>query len=227
MPSPQHGQRENTHLEQETRPASFFGRVRGYLVAPFAWLMGTNEQRDANDYEQRDSAGQQSPATPSEPAEEEEVQYPGSITPVRYQSQPFLLTSAQSFVSASVASTSVQPISARPLLPRTRPLITRTYASANLQPSASIRTQPLAFITVQHPTSISARPSASTSAQPLASTRIQPFASTSAEFFPSTGIQPLAFAHPRSFKSIRAQVSASTGTQPFASTSAQPSASLR
>lgn len=212
MPSLQHGQRENTHLEQETRPASFFGRVRGYLVAPFSWLMGANEQRDANDYEERDSAGQQSPATPSEPAEEEEV-----ITPVRYQSQPFLLTSAQSFVSASVVSASVQPISARPLLPRTRPLITRTYASANLQPSASIRTQPLAFITVQHPTSTSARPSASTSAQPLASTRIQPFASTSAEFFPSTGIQPLAFAHPRSFKSIRAQASASTGTQPSAS----------
>jgi len=53
----------HTRLQQDTPPISFFTKVKSYLFAPFSWLMGTNEERD--------DTGQQLPATPSEPIEEE------------------------------------------------------------------------------------------------------------------------------------------------------------
>jgi len=50
-------------LQQDTHPISFFTKVKSYLFTPFSWLMGMNEERD--------DAGQQLPATSSEPIEEE------------------------------------------------------------------------------------------------------------------------------------------------------------
>ena len=82
-------QRENARFQQDTRPISFFGKVKSYITAPFSWLMGTNE--DTNDYEERNGAGKRkrSPTAPSEPTEEEEAQHLGTkrapIKRVRYQ----------------------------------------------------------------------------------------------------------------------------------------------
>ena len=87
--APQDVQRENARFQQDTRPISFFGKVKSYITAPFSWLMGTNE--DTNDYEERDGAGKRkrSPMAPSEPTEEEEAQHLGTkrapIKRVRYQ----------------------------------------------------------------------------------------------------------------------------------------------
>ena len=240
MPSsaaPQHSQREDTRLQQDTRPISFFAKVKSYLFAPFSWLMGTNEERD--------DAGQRLPATPSEPIEEEVPFRQTERARVRYQAdqvspssastrtQSFVSTSALSFVSTGTqpsvstharpfASASVQP----PVSIRARP-----FASAHTQPPALTRNRPFASASVQPPVSnraqlsvsTSAQPSTSTRAQPSTSTRAQPSASTCTQLPASTSAQPSMSARTQPPTSTSARSSVSTSAQSSMSTSAQPS----
>ena len=181
--APQDVQRENARLQQDTRPMSFFGKVKSYITAPFSWLMGTNE--DTNDYEERDGPGKRkrSPMAPLEPREGEEAQHLGTkrapIKRVRYQTGHEPVSLRQEPLSAShLASTLTQsfPTSAHTsAFTRTWPFASagaqpsastsaQSSASTSAQPSASTRTWPFAFFRTQPPASASAQPSASTSA---------------------------------------------------------------
>ena len=173
--APRDVQRENARLQQDTRPMSFFGKVKSYITAPFSWLMGTNE--DTNDYEERDGPGKRkrSPMAPLEPREGEEAQHLGtkraSIKRVRYQTGHEPASLRQESLSAShLASTLTQsfPTSAHTSAStRTWPFVSagaQPSASTSAQPSASTRTWPFAFFRTQPPASASAQPSASTSA---------------------------------------------------------------
>ena len=195
----QHRQREDTHFEQDTAPTSFFTKVKSYLTAPFSWLMGTNDERD--------DAGQQSPATPSELRETERAQVPyqayQSPSPASTVTRPFVSTPTASTPTASTRAHLSASTSARP------------FASPGARPPASTY-QPFAFTRTQPPGFTRAQPSTLTRTQPFALTRTQPSASTSVQPSTSTSAHPSALIH--------AQPSMSAHTQPSVSTSAQPSA---
>jgi len=53
---PQHDQRENTRLQQDTRSRSILGIAKNFIITPLSWFMKTN-QESTNDYEERDGAG--------------------------------------------------------------------------------------------------------------------------------------------------------------------------
>ena len=171
--APQDVQRENARFQQDTRPISFFGKVKSYITAPFSWLMGTNE--DTNDYEERDGAGKRkrSPMAPSEPTEEEEAQHLGTkrapIKRVRYQTDHESVSLRQ------------EPLS----VPHPTSTLTWSF-STSARPSASTRSWPFASAGAQSSASTSAQSSASTSAQSSVSTRTWPSASASAEPSAST-----------------------------------------
>jgi len=44
--SPQYGQCKDTHLQQDTCPTLFFGKIKSYLTVQFSLLIGTDEERD-------------------------------------------------------------------------------------------------------------------------------------------------------------------------------------
>ena len=91
--TPRDGQREDTRLQQDTRPRTFLGTIKNIFTASFAWLMAID---DYDDYEERDGPGKRKrTATPpvetkeekekekeeEEEEEEEEIQYLGRKSP--------------------------------------------------------------------------------------------------------------------------------------------------